>query len=448
MFKFNNSNIFTGYLKQLLHDFKLPKYHIYSKENRDYFEKYGVEKNIIESEPDLIPGDKKYPTHVRNVLYLKDDSFQKYVNKKWETVNLGKEFKKKSNNYTNLIIKNQIYDSYTHEYLGNYLRYLRDLHNINLMPLYNCFSYNTGENISINITKNSKKVLTFNSSDTNYKLYILPVKYFKEYTIAIDCDKTIEMCCFLYNKYQDTRTQFDALYDKTYYKISNTSFNRPFIYDKLVDLDDFLDKGSFTELGQNEDKLKLIIKLPADNNSSITILEGNYLNWNDGQISQSGARITGTTYNHAVINLGASNDKLEALTLKPITSLQLLKMNTGESYPFADRLIEYLADNTITDLDSINGNVLRAQTVIKENGNNISVNGAWDNKMQLIFYDYMYQDKSRNNINDDSVFHDLLGFVDKDVEKYYKSRNSEKEEKNSLMNIDIYPDLYLSDKRK
>ena len=152
------------------------------------------------------------------------------------------------------------------------------MHNINLMPLYNCFSYRTADNISINITKNSKKTLTFDSSDSNYKLYILPVRFFKEYTIALDCDKEIEMCCFLYDKYQDERSQFDLLYDKTYLKTQNTSFSKPFIYDKLADLGDFLSKESFTELGQNESNLKLIIKLPANNKSSITILEGDYRN--------------------------------------------------------------------------------------------------------------------------------------------------------------------------
>jgi hypothetical protein len=40
MFKFNSDNIFTGYIKQLLHDFNLPKYRVYTKEQSNYAENY------------------------------------------------------------------------------------------------------------------------------------------------------------------------------------------------------------------------------------------------------------------------------------------------------------------------------------------------------------------------------------------------------------------------
>ena len=40
--------MFTGYLKQLLASFNLPKYKVYTKEQQEYFNKYGTNKDFRE----------------------------------------------------------------------------------------------------------------------------------------------------------------------------------------------------------------------------------------------------------------------------------------------------------------------------------------------------------------------------------------------------------------
>lgn len=87
MFKFNNNHLITGYIKQLLHDFNLPLYRIYTEENQRYFDEHGTEINIIESVLATTDNDKDivYPAHVRYVPYIKDGKIQIYARKPGET---------------------------------------------------------------------------------------------------------------------------------------------------------------------------------------------------------------------------------------------------------------------------------------------------------------------------------------------------------------------------
>ncbi|MBP5468708.1 MAG: hypothetical protein J6Z11_05635 [Candidatus Riflebacteria bacterium] len=163
--------------------------------------------------------------------------------------------------------------------MGDYLRFQRDYNNINLMPLYNCFSDRPCNSLDISFGINGTKV-TFNTKDTNYKIYMLPIKLFQNYTIAIDSETPIELCCGLYGNYQDERDRFIAIPSKTYQKFTSCKFNKPFLYTKLADFcnDSNLSAKLLTELAQNESDFKLFIKVAQNNTSTITVLEGNYLN--------------------------------------------------------------------------------------------------------------------------------------------------------------------------
>ncbi len=167
MHKFNDTGIFTGYIKQLLKEFNLPKIKVYTKKYQDYFNKYGVEHpeilGTLVGTGQKVTGDTPkylYPATIRYIPYIKDGKLQEYIDEEWHVVGFRNHNKMRHEhsytygdkllNYTkNLKVQNNIYDSYTHEYLGDYLRFKRDYLNIDLMPLYNCFSNRVCEKLNL-----------------------------------------------------------------------------------------------------------------------------------------------------------------------------------------------------------------------------------------------------------------------------------------------------------
>lgn len=551
MFKFNSENIFTGYIKQLLTSFNLPKYHVYTAEQQKYHEKYidaqsnidalkyRIEelnkklesldqesteykqliaesskireemlaaKNILLGTPEkdvLISTVRQevpnyanggnaleYVSYMRYIPYIKDGQIQIYaptikteeettiidgkeitenktviqysdndwkpyhaaygsehykVHNKYANIHTpkGYTYNLKIRNYTkNLKIQNNVYDSYTHEYLGDYLRFQRDYRNINLMPLYNCFSNNLCPRLNIsfdvvedvidNVTnKVTKKgyVAKFDTHETNYKIYMIPIKLFQKYTIAIDCFTDVEVCCGFYGKYQYD-TAYNKIAEDTYKCFNSMLFNKPVLYDPTVGLKKYLDPRHPLEIAQHETDLKLFIKLPISNKSSIVILEGDYTEYTPSTIIKcSPAKDDNfiVVNNHTQVNFDGDLD--ESIT-HLVTPLQLLAQNTGISYPFADRLIEYLVGNAVTAVDDISDNIKRAKKVINAKTNALRDDeGIWEKIMQVILYNYA---SSNFNVRTN---HDILGYVDKDTESYSNGSISQPE---TISNADIY----------
>lgn len=428
MIKFNDYHILTGEIKELLTTFNLPKY--------------------------------------RGGKWLKVDS-----NYHW-----GKYIR----NYTRrLKINTNSYDSYTHEYLGWYLRFLRDYKKIDLLPLYNCYSDNECDNLELT-------EVDFDSYDSNFKIYSLPIMLGKQYTIALDSSLPIEICCAIYDKYQNDE-QF-SIPSASYKKYSAMYFHSPelydtnMIYEKLCSRISGLTENATEEakekiksqLNTYEADIRMFIKIPANNSSSIVILEGDYRKWNDTlmrtktQETAAGnfASVWETVSNHVVTNF--ENDMrmidggwenlmdIACLKFKPITPLQLLRINSGVSYPFADRLIEYLTGNAITNDDELQDNVERIQQTLSFadwtdlaqhevlTSPEFKQPGLWDDRIRPILYDYMQRDVDNGNDRN----HDILGYVDKDIETYYHTyeKTSAGYVVHSIATEDIYPNLYLDSK--
>ena len=349
MFKFNSNHIMTGQIKQILNAFNLPSYKVYTAKHYKYFLEHGVES------PELADG-----------LYIKHDMIMKYKNGKWSKDLDTYGYNNKYLNFTkNFPIVNNIYDSDTHEYLGEFLRFQRDYLGVDLMLLYNCFSNRVCNNlnISINAQYPDKEIETgemttktipavkdpfndeiivipeatyevpatktvpgehykikraFYTKNKDYIIYMLPIKFFQEYTIAMDCSIGAEICCGLYDSYLEeldddksyvggqrllppvAMSQYTS--DMTYKKFSTLRFNNPMLWkgitidtlDKIIKkcienkpntgstlTDEQVYAGYKQRLLERESLLKLFIKIPISNKTSITVLEGDYRDFNN-----------------------------------------------------------------------------------------------------------------------------------------------------------------------
>ena len=88
---------------------------------------------------------------------------------------------------TNYISNSEGYDSLTHERLGKYLRSLRDMYDLNLMPLYNCFSNNILQGHHIVCKGNwQKDKVEKTSDDYGKKVYKIPIRFNTDYTICME----------------------------------------------------------------------------------------------------------------------------------------------------------------------------------------------------------------------------------------------------------------------
>ena len=327
-YNFNDSNIVTCYIKELLYNFNLPMIPVFTTGTVPY----------------------------EGRRYINNNDIAIYQNGKLNKIN-GFYYNKKIVNLTkNLNMRSSIYDIYTHNYLGEYLRFIKDYNKINLMPLYNCFGNNQLSKVDYSIEGFD---FIIDSNDQNYLYYLIPVRFNHEYTIALTCSKKYELSCvYYYNNGIEDKSE--SLIRESYKVVHGSNFKQPYIYSTSFSSADW----------KKEVELNLILKLPREAETSITILEGNYLFESvDGRIQQE------------YIGEGGCFN---------LSKLSLLEVNNKKSYPFSDRLVEYLMDNVISSYNPIDTNVMMVQD-LAYSGIIKGIYGNWDKLLMEKLYKISFE---------------------------------------------------------
>lgn len=264
-----------------------------------------------------------------------------------------------------------LYDSKTHYYLGQYLRQIRDLHNIDLMSYYNCYSGYLSDKIRIKKTSNNVyKIIDDNTEKDNLRTILVPIKFNREYTLYLNSNTPILYTYVYHNGRTLLRNKSQDL-TKGVFQVDNLSFSQPHLIKgiKIEDTDSDIDIASFQNLYSHiyEDYLNLLIQIPASNTSSVVVLEGNYLDnrictWLEVKTNDK-EEIIKETNKIQVKDFIYNNYNIEKVDQNKIYSSpsSLTRIVSTDTVAFNDRLLEYLFLNTITPNDKISKNIFRVQ---------------------------------------------------------------------------------------
>lgn len=265
---------------------------------------------------------------------------------------------------------NNEYDYQTHLALGEYLRLLKNIHNIDLMSLYNCFSFKTLPN-----DKNSNGMLT----------YLVPIKLDKKYTLSMSCGSPVRVYPVLVDN--------DMIMEDTYYLGGETSFSSlTYSSPKLIQFTIKDVESHYSKVHRVEKCLYMAIEVPNSFDGPISVLEGDYTQLSKLNIIDVNMFDNNTLY-----------DINKLCTYNPI----LLSGQSQKVLPFSPKLLYYLIRNTIDNRDEIFENIENIQNKI--DGDSSDSDGVWSDRLRYKIYN-----RYTKKFSDD---YDILGFVDTQTER-------------------------------
>lgn len=417
MLKFNNRNIISGYIKQLLYSFNLPICRVFENEDECI--------NFLNTPSTTTSSSLTYKDNYVAIIRKYKENRDYFVTIDSQSMEIKPLYIYRYNHfYPNLTkklrLENDTYDSYTHTYLGNYLRFIRDYFNINLMSLYNCY--------------NNETII-----QDNYKYMLIPIKYDTTYTIFTEKNNIKYLVT---NEVVDTKSTINTTNLSSASKINNSyclSINIGKAPSMSIDQDSVTQVSKFGNLFK-EENLKLIIQTSIEDESPIVVLEGYYTNykpyftnyqlnyeresWNPGAKDSLATSNTRDKYLYEEKYKEIFKDNIGTYNFQLVNQLK----RDNNNYPIADRLIEYLLGNVITELDPISKNIIdvKKKLAYRYLGYDQAKIKNTDASFNIMDRFKLLDAVSSNKYSkiDDQ---DLLGYVDKDVESVLDDERYPKE---------------------
>lgn len=270
MLSLNDNSIAVGQIKQLLHTFNLPNCSIGYKNpaanklfiHDGYIQRW-VTKSTEAGNIELVP--EKIEQYIFNKEYL--------------------------NFTTTLPIRNMLYDRETHRYLGRYLRFLRDFRGVNLMSMYNCFDGEVFLNDLACVKRGAlrdnneildSQIIRFKNGYQGNNVFSIPID-FQKLTMRISAGNVGYICLHIDNTEYVGNSEIETLNNLLATYTLQKVYANELIYVDLPRL--LVERCSFNTsllnqllqfIAENIVNLKLLLKVVEDTAINITVLEGEY----------------------------------------------------------------------------------------------------------------------------------------------------------------------------
>lgn len=310
-------------------------------------------------------------------------------------------------------IRASYYSTELHKRVGDYLRLLKGYYHIDLMGMYNCFSYELFKQISIqekieqvyNEEKEKfENVQTLSLSlneDKSKKVLAIPVNFNNIYTIAIT--SYLPVYCALVVKFGNKIVSLNSLSNQVFQpkSLGSLRFETPItISTQLTE-----EQG---DIYKYNNQLYLILQIEKTNKSSVVVLEGDY----------------SSSYAMNIVNSEGSKFNTVPLLYKP----KLLQFNTGVQYAYSNSIIPYLIKNVIDNNDATPENISYAKKLLamKDDINYWTNNIKYLAYLKYLFNTYQFeQDQDGYLIQPDKINYknnDITGYIDSTIEGWLNAK--------------------------
>lgn len=302
---------------------------------------------------------------------------------------------------SNILSHLEYYDSDTHKHLGNYLRWYRSIYGIDLMPFYNCFTNKSIDNLYLDSHTIQDK------QNSKYTLWAIPINLNKEYTIFIESSSPVRLKgAFLNDANRITtkdvngnKTPLDSLLNDYVQTYSNTTYKQPIKYNTVTTNSKLI---CFNNL------FYLLLQVDNTHSGSIVVLEGDYKEVPRKIITSS------EILNSAIKNTNNTHKDIDYGVFKPKVTPSITQIQSSESIPYSDRLIEFLTENSITNNEDIPKNISRIYKQINNKDMYNLPEDTWHPLIKYLLYN-KYFNYTNNNFMSKSILteQEELNLLDK-----------------------------------